>query len=168
MSSNVIQKIFRDHGTRYIESCGGSVQPEHYKVIKAICECRTGLRGKHLFECPECEYKELVNSSCGNRHCPVCQHKKAIQWVYEREIRTLPCNYFLATFTIPKDLRDIAYANQKIIYSALFKCAAESPELKGVASKAISLWTIVFNYSKGNTLIYKFSHFEMNYKNKFY
>ena len=126
MSSNVIQKIFRDHGTRYIESCGGSVQPEHYKVIKAICECRTGLRGKHLFECPECEYKELVNSSCGNRHCPVCQHKKAIQWVYEREIRTLPCNYFLATFTIPKDLRDIAYANQKIIYSALFKCAAES------------------------------------------
>ncbi|RMG76529.1 MAG: hypothetical protein D6707_12195 [Bacteroidetes bacterium] len=61
--------------------------------------------------------------------CPVCQHQKAVEWVYKRELQVLPCNYFLATFTLPEQLRNIAYYNQKEVYSALFKCAAESLKL---------------------------------------
>ena len=124
--SNIIQTIFRDHGNNYIASCRNGISERDYKVIKAVCECRTGLRGIHLFECPECHYMEFANSSCGNRHCPGCQHQKAVEWVYKRELSVLPCNYFLATFTLPEELRETAYRNQKIVYTALFKCASAS------------------------------------------
>ena len=54
------------------------------------------------------------------------------------------------------DIFDIEYAE------------LSTSELRGVASKEISLWPRVFNYSKGSILIHKFPHFDMNYKNKFY
>ena len=49
----------------------------------------------------------MANSSCGNRHCPVCQNEKAAEWVYRRQLQLLPCTYFLATFTVPEALRPV-------------------------------------------------------------
>jgi hypothetical protein len=74
----------------------------------------------------ELEEQHVANSSCGNRHCPVCQNDKASQWVYKQQLRLLPCNYFMATFTIPEELRAVARSNQKAVYRAMFKAAAES------------------------------------------
>jgi hypothetical protein len=98
----------------------------HGHVIDAICECRSGARGHHVFECPDCSERHLANSSCGNRHCPVCQHQKGVEWVYRQQRRLLPCNYFLVTFTLPEGLRDCARHNQDEVYRALFDEAAAS------------------------------------------
>ncbi len=123
---NRIQQIFREHGRTYLERFGDRFPGAHRKVIEAICECRQGGRGHHLFECPECGKCHVANSSCGNRHCPVCQHRKAVEWVYRRQLQLLPCTYFLTTFTLPEELRAVARANQTVVYKAMFNEASAS------------------------------------------
>ncbi len=61
----------------------------------------------------------VARSSCGNRHCPVCQHEKAVKWVYRQQLRLLPCNYFLVTFTLPDELRSLARSNPSVVYKAM-------------------------------------------------
>ncbi len=123
---SIIQNIFMDHADEYLERFGNRLPKTHRKAISAICECRSGERGIHLFECPECGEKHATNSSCGNRHCPVCQNDKASQWVYKQQLRLLPCNYFLSTFTLPEELRAIARSYQQQVYDAMFTEAAAS------------------------------------------
>jgi len=123
---NVIQQIFRDHADGYLARFGARMPGAHRKVISAIGECRSGQRGHHLFACPDCGKTHAAKSSCGNRHCPVCQHEKGVNWVYRQQLRLLPCNYFMATFTIPEELRAVARSNQAVVYKAMFDCAAAS------------------------------------------
>ena len=123
---NRIQEIFRDHGPAYLERYGASVPLAHRRVISAIQECRSGERGLHVFECPDCRQTQVANSSCGNRHCPVCQNDKAARWVYRQQLRALPCTYFMATFTLPEALREVARAHPAEVYAALFEEAASS------------------------------------------
>ena len=123
---NQIQQIFLDHGAAYIDSFGGNMPQNHRKVIRAIRECRSGKRGHHIFSCSACGRQHVSKSSCGNRHCPVCQNDKASQWIYKQQLRLLPCTYFMATFTIPEELRAVARSNQAVVYKAMFDCAGES------------------------------------------
>ena len=46
-----------------------------------------------------------IGRSCGNRHCPTCQHDKTKAWLEKQTDRLLPCPYFLVTFTLPAELR---------------------------------------------------------------
>ena len=123
---NRIQQIFQEHGNAYLERFGENMPRAHRKVISAIRECRSGKRGHHLFSCPDCGEEHVANSSCGNRHCPVCQNDKSSLWVYKQQLRLLPCTYFMATFTIPEELRAVARSNQEVVYRAMFKSAAAS------------------------------------------
>jgi len=121
-----IQQIFQDHGPAYVERFGPAMPTAHRKVIDAICDCRTGARGQHVFACPDCSETHVANSSCGNRHCPVCQHEKGVDWVYRQQLRLLPCNYFLVTFTLPDGMRSLARRHPREVYRALFDEAAAS------------------------------------------
>ena len=123
---NVIQQIFRDHSSAYLARFGDRMPVSHQKVIDAICACRSGECGHHVFACPDCGRTHVANSSCGNRHCPVCQNDKAAQWIYKQQLNLLPCNYFMATFTIPEELRAVARNNQSVVYQAMFKSASDS------------------------------------------
>ena len=123
---NHIQKIFRDHGDTYLARFGAKMPEMHKKVIHAICDCRSGECGHHVFACTDCGKTHVANSSCGNRHCPVCQNDKASRWIYKQQLRLLPCTYFMATFTIPEELRAVARSNQSVVYKAMFESAAES------------------------------------------
>jgi hypothetical protein len=121
---NRIQQIFRDHGDAYLDSF--AVPLPHRKVIRAIRDCRSGACGHHVYACPDCGRQHVALSSCGNRHCPVCQHDKNADWVYRQQLRRLPCTYFMATFTLPDALRPVARAHSRELYAALFTCAADA------------------------------------------
>ncbi len=123
---NVIQQIFREHAGEYTSRFAGRIPAAHLKVIDAVCECRSGARGHHVFACPDCDRTHVAASSCGNRHCPVCQHRKAVEWVARQQQRLLPCNYFMATFTVPEALREVARGNQALVYQAMMDTAADS------------------------------------------
>jgi len=82
--------------------------------------------GHHLYRCPACEKVHVANSSCGNRHCPMCQGEKSERWLFKELKKSLPCSYFLLTFTVPEGLRPFLRAHQRTGYAALFEAASEA------------------------------------------
>jgi hypothetical protein len=123
---NSLQEIFRKYGTAYLQRFGETIPTNHRKVISAIRNCGTGFFGTHTFVCSDCGQTHRTGSSCGNRHCPVCQTGKSDEWLKKQEEKTLPVNYFMITFTIPEALRRIFRACPEICYAALFTAASEA------------------------------------------
>jgi len=123
---NSIQQLFRTHGPAYLDRFGERMPANHRKVIHAIQNCGTGLYGQHLFSCGDCGELHSADGSCGNRHCPTCQTGKSDEWLRKMEEKVLPVNYFMVTFTVPSELRDLIRSNQKVAYPALFKAAADA------------------------------------------
>lgn len=58
--------------------------------------------------------------------CPKCQNNQATAWLNKQYKKLLPVDYFMVTFTIPSELRDIFRNNQKICYNLLFQSSSES------------------------------------------
>ena len=48
------------------------------------------------------------------------------KWLAEREAELLPVRYFHVVYTLPSQLRDVAYQNKRVIYDLLMKAAAET------------------------------------------
>jgi Putative transposase/Transposase zinc-binding domain len=121
-----VAAVLRRYGQQYLEQFGTTMPGEHKKVLRAICACRTGELGTVLYACPSCGTTHVVGRSCGNRHCPTCQHQKTQAWLEKQTDRLLPCPYFLVTFTLPAELREFARSNQRVVYSALFEASSEA------------------------------------------
>jgi hypothetical protein len=119
-----IQKIFQTYAGEYLDRFGHAMPKAHIKVIRAILKCRSGDFGAHLYRCDSCGLFHVTPCSCGNRHCPTCQHDKASDWLYKQMKNLLPCPYFMVTFTVPEGLRDFIRSHQKLAYSALFDAAS--------------------------------------------
>ncbi|RLJ05214.1 MAG: transposase [Candidatus Aenigmatarchaeota archaeon] len=123
---SAIQKIFRIYGKQYLELYGDRMPWIHKKVIKDICDCRSGSFGTILYACHDCQTIQSIPCCCGNRHCPTCQQGKADQWLHKQMDNLLPTHYFLLTITLPQGLRDIARSHQKTVYATMFSCAHEA------------------------------------------
>ncbi len=67
-------------------------------------------------------------SRTGNRHCPKCQHEQTEEWLQLQRELLLPVPYFLLTFTLPAQLRQLASQNQKCIYNLLFRASAQATQ----------------------------------------
>jgi hypothetical protein len=118
--------VLQRYGQQYLEQFGTTMPGVHKKVLRAICACRTGELGTVLYACRSCGSVHMVGRSCGNRHCPTCQHEKTQAWLEKQTDRLLPCPYFLVTFTLPPELREFARSNQRVAYSALFEASSEA------------------------------------------
>jgi hypothetical protein len=116
--------IFHHHGPQYRARFGSRMPSRHHKVMHAIERCRTPVLGGHVYHCPECEEIQYLYHSCRNRHCPKCQNNKAHRWLEKQQDFLLPTPYFLLTFTLPSQLRQIARSHQKILYDTLFRASA--------------------------------------------
>jgi hypothetical protein len=106
------------------------------KVMSAIERCRTAALGGHVARCENaaCGHTEIAYNSCRNRHCPKCQGAASRRWLADREAELLPVPYFHVVYTLPSELRDIAYQNKRVIYDLLMKAAAETTPLTPSAS----------------------------------
>ncbi len=123
-----VADIFRDHGPAWREANRGHVSLDQLKVMSAIERCRTAALGGHVARCENmaCGHTEIAYNSCRNRHCPKCQAAASRQWLADREAELLPVPYFHVVYTLPSELRDIAYQNKRVIYNLLMKAAAET------------------------------------------
>src|SRR6201982_1756920 len=124
-----VADIFRDHGPAWREANQGHVSLDQLKVMSAIERCRTAALGGHVAPCenPACGYPEIAYNPCRNRHCPKCQAAASRRWLADREAELLPVPYFHVAYTLPSELRDIAYQNKRVFYAYLMKAAAERP-----------------------------------------
>jgi hypothetical protein len=115
----MIREIFNRNAEKYISEY--KPPKEHIKVIRSIKNCQSGAYGKHVLTCPDCGKYIVLNNSCRNRHCPVCQHKSREKWLAKRKKELLSVPYFHLVFTLPHVLNSLAYAHKKIVFDVLFR-----------------------------------------------
>jgi hypothetical protein len=71
-------------------------------------------------------HPHAVYHSCRNRPCPKCQGDRAEAWLSRQRDLLLPCDYALATCTLPAGLREVARSHQRTVYSLLMAEAAHA------------------------------------------
>ena len=94
--------------------------PAHLKALDAILRCRTPQAGEIQLRCTECGELICQPRSCGHRSCPQCQNHEASQWLDRQRAKLLPVEYFMLTFTLPYELRALAWHHQTAVYNLLF------------------------------------------------
>jgi len=120
-----ISDIFNAFAPEYLERYP-NLPTAHHKVISAIQNCRSGHYGHSLYQCQSCGKHHRVYHSCGNRHCPQCQHHKTQQWLQHHLDKQLPGPHFLVTFTVPETLRPFIRSHQRLAYQAMFKASSQA------------------------------------------
>lgn len=117
----LVQQYYDSYMARY----GNTVLPGQVKALKSIIQCRTPQSGELYVKCPGCSHGEWRPLSCGNRHCPRCLNHQTSSWLDRQHEKLMPVPYFMVTFTLPYELRYLAYGHQKVVYSIMFQCASE-------------------------------------------
>ena len=126
MSTLEVADIFRDHGESWRQKHAGHISFGQLKVMSAIERCRSADLGGHVLCCQDCGEIQIAYNSCRNRHCPKCQASAAKRWLLARQDDLLPVDYYHLVFTLPAQIRDMAYQNKSVIYNLLFKAAAKT------------------------------------------
>lgn len=116
--------ILRQYGPAYRAQFGDQMLPSQHAAMLSIEQCRTEALGGQIYSCPACGTRRYSYHSCRNRHCPTCQHDAAQTWLARQQELLLPVPYFLLTFTLPAQLREIAYRHQRTVYNLLFRASA--------------------------------------------
>jgi hypothetical protein len=113
--------------------------PGHHQALNAIRSCRNQYSPVMLLECEDCHRRINLPHSCGHRSCPHCQHHESQQWLERQRAKLLPVHYYLVTFTVPYELRELFWQHQRTAYDLLLKTAWQTiasfarrdPRLKG-------------------------------------
>lgn len=120
--------ICRDYGPAYRQKYADKLLPSHRQVMSAIERCRTEALGGQLYGCPTCQEFQYSYHSCRNRHCPKCQHQLTQAWLEGQRQLLLPVPYFMLTFTLPAQLRELVSKNQEQMYHLLFRASAQATQ----------------------------------------
>ena len=117
----IFQKFYPDFARRH------PVNEQQAKAANCISKCKSGLLGYNISHCKECGHMEIHAVSCNNRDCPCCQAPLEKKWVMERESELIEgIAYYHVIFTVPYELNDLIYENQKLLYDLLFSCASDT------------------------------------------
>jgi hypothetical protein len=143
--SSIIDTFEADLLERYQDS----LLPSHRQALAAMKQCRTTQSPVMLAQCEGCASQVYVPHSCGHRSCPHCQQHESQQWLERQLQKQVPAEYFLVTFTLPKELRSLAWQQQRMLYSLMTRYAWETlktftqndPQLKGNAGAITVLHT---------------------------
>ncbi len=106
-----------------------TMRPSQRKALAAMKQCRTSQSPVMQAQCDDCQHQVFVPHSCGHRNCPHCQHHESQQWLERQFKKQVPAEYFLLTFTLPKEFRALAWQHQRTLYSLLTRCSWETVKL---------------------------------------
>jgi hypothetical protein len=130
-----LASIIDEHHSAFIAKYGSRLLPGHFRAIDAIRKCRTQQAEQLMLQCSGCGHTALRPCSCGHRSCPQCQNHETSIWLDRQREKLLPVDYFMATFTLPYELRFLAWDHQTIVYNLLFACASSTLKDFGVNPK---------------------------------
>jgi hypothetical protein len=117
--ASLIERYLPELEARY----GDQLLPGHRRAISAIQRCRTNDAGEILWHCHDCDLDWRQPRSCGHRSCPQCQNHEASQWLDRQRAKLLPVEYFMVTFTLPRQLRPLIWGHQRAMYGILMTAA---------------------------------------------
>jgi predicted RNA-binding Zn-ribbon protein involved in translation (DUF1610 family) len=118
---------------------GHELLPSHQYALSCMRSCRNQYSAVMLLECSSCQQRIQLPHSCGHRSCPHCQHHESQRWLQHQRAKLLPVEYYLVTFTVPEQLRQLFWQHQRTAYDLLLKTAwqtlssfvSRDPRLKG-------------------------------------
>ena len=120
-----IRDIFQQFLPSYLDS--HSVTAVQLRAANCIANCKTGAFGYNASCCVECGHLNIHACACNNRSCPNCQAPLEKKWVMSRNAELIEgVAYYHLIFTVPHQLNSLIYANQKLLYDLLFKCASDT------------------------------------------
>jgi len=111
--------------------------PSQHRALNAVQRCRTPDAGELQLRCTGCEQHRQQPLSCGHRSCPACQNHEATQWLDRQQAKLLPVEYFMATFTLPYELRALAWHHQTEVYNCLLATVAGTLKTFGLNTNAL-------------------------------
>lgn len=120
--ASIITAFGADFLTRY----QAHILPSHRQALAAMQGCRSPLGPKMQAACEHCHQQTVVPHSCGHRNCPRCQAHESQQWIERQLNKQVPAQYFLLTFTLPAQLRSLAWRHQRLIYAMMTSCSWET------------------------------------------
>jgi hypothetical protein len=119
--SSIIQTFEADFLVTYPNAL-----PSPLNALDAMKKCRTTLSPLMRAECETCEHPCFIPHSCGHRSCLHCPHYESEQWLQRQLKKQLPAEYFLLTFTLPAELRPLAWQHQRMVYDLRLRCSWET------------------------------------------
>jgi hypothetical protein len=126
-----VAEVIRAHGEAFLRRHGGYLTAAQRKALRDLARCRTAALGGHVTRCVDCGHERISYNSCRNRHCPKCQALSRARWLQREAALLLPVEYHHVVFTLPQEVAELASANPRVLYEALF--AAASATLREVA-----------------------------------
>jgi hypothetical protein len=78
--SSVIEQFEGDFLHQYADR----LLPSQRKAMAAMKACRNRYSPLMQAHCVHCDSDQYFPHSCGNRHCPHCQHHESQQWLENR------------------------------------------------------------------------------------
>jgi hypothetical protein len=121
-----LQSIVGRYGERLATHYGASLNADQWSALNALAGCRQGDYGELVLHCEACHQQAYVVRSCGHRACNQCQYHQAQAWLERQRQKQLPVDYYMVTFTLPRELRSLALRKPKTVYAALMRCAAQT------------------------------------------
>jgi hypothetical protein len=97
------------------------ILPSHRLALAAMKVCRSQLGPKMEVACEHCHQHTWVSHSC-----PHCQSHESQQWIALQLNKQVPADYYLLTFTLPAQLRALAWQHQRTIYALMTQCCWET------------------------------------------
>ena len=119
----LLSSIIQTFEAEFLADYQSRLLPDQRQALAAMKQCRTSLSPKMLAQCDDCDSQRLVPHSCGHRSCPHCQSHESQQWLERQLQKQVPAEYFLVTFTLPKELRPLAFQQQRTLYDLLIRCS---------------------------------------------
>ena len=107
--ATIIQQYLPQLRARYTKR----LLPGHFNAIDAMLRCRTGDAGEMRLACSDCLEQREYPLCCGHRSCPKCQNHETIRWLDRQQAKLLPADYFLVTFTLPRELGPLAWRSAR-------------------------------------------------------
>jgi hypothetical protein len=109
--SSIIQSFEAD----FLAAYQNALLPSQRKALSVLKQCRTTQSPVMLAQCDSCEKQVFIPHSCGHRNCRHCQHHESLQWLERQLKKQVPADYFLLTFTLPEELRPLAWQHQRTL-----------------------------------------------------
>jgi len=121
-----LSSIIKQFESTFLTQYSGKILPSHQKALAAMKICRTHQSPRMRAGCSQCDHSMMVPHSCGHRNCPHCQNHESQQWLERQLQKQVPAEYFLLTFTLPAELRSLAWCHQRQLYALMIQCVWET------------------------------------------
>lgn len=119
----LLSTIINEFRDSFFRTYKKNLLPGHIKALSSMAQCRHEHGPHMLARCSDhrCGERTYIPHSCGHRNCPHCQNHESQQWMESQLDKRLPCQYYLITFTLPGQMRDLAWKHQKTVYALMFR-----------------------------------------------